>query len=152
MVTSINMSHIRIGGALAILAVIGGCARSEPPLAPPPPSLTSPVSFDGTYRGSIRVTSSGISGGQTNWCDTPPAISLSLHNSAFNYVLLHPNVPKDSNYSLSPTFAVAVEPDGSFNATSQNGEAQMVGQITGPQLAGQINGTACNYAFTAEKS
>ncbi len=78
--------------------------------------------------------------------------SLALQNSTFNYVLLHPNVPKDSHYSLSPTFAVAVGSDGSFNATSQNGEAQMVGQITGSQLAGKINGTACNYAFTAEKS
>jgi hypothetical protein len=152
MVTSITMNQIRIGATLAVLALIGACTRSEPPLAPPPPSLTSPVSFDGTYRGSIRVTSAGISGGQTNWCDTPSAISLSLQNSTFNYVLLHPNVPKDSNYSLSPTFAVAVGPDGSFNATSQNGEAQMVGQITGSQLSGQINGTACNYAFTADKS
>jgi hypothetical protein len=135
-----------------LVAAIGGCAASSPPPAPPPASLTSPVSFDGTYRGSIRVTSTGVPRDQTSWCDTPPAISLALQNSAFNYVLLHPNVPKDSHYSLSPTFAVAVGPDGSFNATSQNGEAQMVGRITGSQLAGQINGTACNYAFTAEKS
>jgi hypothetical protein len=146
------MSHIRIGGTLALISLIGGCARSEPPPAQPPSSLVSPVSVDGTYRGSIRVTSTGIKGGQTNWCDTPPTLSLSLQNSAFNYVLLHPNVPTDSNYSLSPTFAVAVGPDGSFNATSQNGEAQMIGRVTGSQLAGQINGTACNYAFTAEKS
>jgi hypothetical protein len=137
---------------IILLTAIGGCAASAPPAAPPPASLTSPVSFDGTYRGSIRVTSTGVPRSQTSWCDTPPAISLSLQNSAFNYVLLHPNVPTDSHYSLSPTFAVAVAPDGSFNTTSQNGEAQMIGQITGSQLAGQINGTACNYAFTAEKS
>ena len=137
---------------LILVTAIGGCAGSAPPAAPPPPSLTSPVSFDGTYRGSIRVTSTGVPREQTSWCDTPPAISLALQNSAFNYVLLHPNVPKDSNYSLSPTFAVVVAPDGSFNATSQNGEAQMIGRITGSQLAGQINGTACNYAFTAQKS
>jgi hypothetical protein len=136
---------------IILVTAIGGCAGSGPPPAPPP-SLTSPVSFDGIYRGSIRLTSSGVPRGQTNWCDTPPAISLSLQNGAFNYVLLHPNVPTDSHYSLSPTFAVVVAPDGSFNATSQNGEAQMVGGITGSQLAGQINGTACNYAFTAEKS
>ncbi len=137
---------------IILLTAIGGCAASAPPAAPPPASLTSPVSFDGTYRGSIRVTSTGVPRDQTSWCDTPPAISLSLQNSAFNYVLLHPNVPTDSHYSLSPTFAVAVAPDGSFNATSQNGEAQMTGRITGSQLTGQINGTACNYAFTAEKS
>ncbi len=137
---------------IILVTAIGGCAASGPPPAPPPPSLTSPVSFDGTYRGSIRLTSSGVPRGETNWCETPPALFLSLQNGTFNYVLLHPNVPKDSNYSLSPTFAVVVAPDGSFNATSQNGEAQMVGGITGSQLAGQINGTACNYAFTAQKS
>jgi hypothetical protein len=137
---------------IIFVTAIGGCAASAPPPAPPPPSLTSPVSFDGTYRGSIRVTSTGVPREQTSWCDTLPAISLALQNSAFNYVLLHPNVPKDSNYSLSPTFAVVVAADGSFNATSQNGEAQMIGRITGSQLAGQINGTACNYAFTAQKS
>ena len=98
------------------------------------------------------TTTLNVSGRPTVRCDTPPAISFALQNSTFNYVLLHPNVPKDSHYSLSPTFAVAVGSDGSFNATSQNGEAQMVGRITGSQLAGQINGTACNYAFTAEKS
>jgi hypothetical protein len=137
---------------IILVTAIGGCAASAPPPAPPPSSLTSPVSFDGTYRGSIRVTSTGVPREQTSWCDTPPAISLALHDSTFNYVLLHPNVPKDSHYSLSPTFSVAVSSDGSFNATSQNGEAQMTGQITGSQLAGQINGTACNYAFTAQKS
>jgi hypothetical protein len=113
-----------------LVTAMGGCATSGPPPVPPPP--TAPlVSFDGNYRGSIRLTSSGVPRGQTNWCDTPPAISLSLQNNAFSYVLAHPNVPKDSTYSLSPTFAVAVAPDGSFNATSQNGEAQMVGRITG---------------------
>jgi hypothetical protein len=132
-------------------SAIGGCATSGPSPVPATPTA-APVSFDGNYRGSIRLTSSGISGGQTGWCDTPPAISLSLQKSAFNYVLAHPNVPKDSSYSLSPTFAVLVAPDGSFNATSQNGEAQMVGRITGSHLAGQIDGTACGYAFTAEKS
>jgi hypothetical protein len=140
----------RLAGVILITAM-GGCATSGPPPVPPPPTA-SPVSFDGTYRGSIKLTSSGISGGQTNWCDTPPAISLSLRNSAFSYVLVHPNVPQDSRYSMSPTFAVVVAPDGSFNATSRNGEAQMVGSISGSHLAGQINGTACGYAFTAEKS
>jgi hypothetical protein len=137
---------------LILIIAIGGCTtpKTPPPLSATPAS--TPASFDGTYRGSIRLTSSGISGGQTNWCDTPPAIALSLQNNTFNYILEHPNVPRDSNYSMSPTFAVAVAPDGSFNATSQNGEAQMVGRVTGSHLAGQINGTACGYAFTADRS
>jgi hypothetical protein len=146
---------MRVGPAsladIIIVSVVGGCVTSSPPPAPPPP-MTAPTSFDGIYQGSIKVTSVGISGGQTSWCDTPPTVSLSLQKGTFNYVLLHPNVPKDSNYSLSPTFTVVLAADGSFNATSQNGEAQMVGRITGPHLAGQINGTACSYAFAADKS
>jgi hypothetical protein len=136
---------------IIITSAIGGCAPSVPSPVPPP-SAASLVSFDRIYRGSIQLTSSGISGGQTGWCDTPPAISLSLQKGAFNYVLAHPNVPKDSSYSLSPTFAVVVASDGSFNATSQNGEARMVGRIIGSRMAGQIDGTACGYAFVAEKS
>jgi hypothetical protein len=137
--------------SVILITAIGGCATSGPPPVPPPPTAL-PTSFDGNYRGSIRLTSSGVSGSQSKWCDTPPAISLTLQNGAFSYVLVHPNVPKDANYSLSPTFAVVVAPDGSFNSTSQNGEAQMVGRITGSHLAGQISGTACGYAFTAERS
>jgi hypothetical protein len=136
---------------IIIISALSGCVTSGPPPAPPPPA-TAPVSFDGNYQGSIKVTSSGISGGQTSWCDTPPALSLSLQKGTFSYVLLHPNVPKDSNYSLSPTFTVVLAPDGSFNAMSQNGGAQMVGRITGSHLAGQINGTACGYALAADKS
>jgi hypothetical protein len=145
--------HARTARLAAVIMISAtcGCVTSGPPPVLPT-STTPPVSFDGTYRGSIRVTSTGISGGQTSWCDTPPAIALSLQKGAFNYVLVHPNVPKDSNYSLSPTFSVVVAPDGSFNATSQNGEAQMVGRITGSHLAGQIDGSACGYAFAADKS
>jgi hypothetical protein len=136
---------------IIIISAVGGCVTSGPPPVPATPT-TAPISFDGNYRGSIRLTSSGISVGQTGWCDTPPAISLTLQQGAFNYILAHPNVPKDSNYSLSPSFAVVFAPDGSFNATSQNGEAQMVGRITGSHLAGRIDGAACGYAFAAEKS
>ena len=79
--------------SVILIAAMGGCATSGPLPSPPTPTA-SPVSFDGNYRGSIKLTSSGVSGGQTNWCDTPPAISLSLQNNAFSYVLAHPNVPR----------------------------------------------------------
>jgi hypothetical protein len=137
--------------SVVIVSAIAGCVTSNP-LPAPAAQTIAPVAFDGTYRGSIRLTSSGISGGQTSWCDTPPAISLSLQKGSFNYVLVHPNVPKDSAYSMSPNFAVTVAPDGSFTASSQNGEAQMVGQITGSHLVGRIDGSACGYAFTADRS
>jgi hypothetical protein len=92
---------------IILITAMTGCATSGPPPASPPP-MAVPISFDGNYRGMIRLTSSNVSGGQSNWCDTPPVISLSLQNNAFSYVLAHPNVPQDSNHSLSPTFAVTV--------------------------------------------
>jgi len=134
--------------SIILVTAVSGCATSNPPPAPAAPA----VSFDGTFQGTIRLTSSGVSGVESRWCDTPPAISLSIKNNAFSYVLMHPNVPRDSHYSLSPAFAVSVTPDGSFDATSPNGEAEMIGSITGSHLQGRINGTACGYAFTAEKS
>jgi hypothetical protein len=136
---------------IILMIAMTGCATSGPPPAASVPAV-APVSFDGTYQGTIRVTTSAASGAQSNWCDTPPAISLSLQNGAFSYILAHPNVPQDSNYSLSPTFAVSIAPDGSFDSTSQNGEAEMIGGIAGSHMAGKINGTGCNYAFTAERT
>jgi hypothetical protein len=145
--------HARMAklASVILITVISGCATSAPPPATLPP-MAVPVSFDGNYRGTIQLTSSGMSGTQSEWCDTPPVISLSVQNSAFPYVLLHPNLPQDSIFSLSPNFTVAIAPDGSFDAISQNGEAEMAGRVTGSGMAGQINGTTCGYAFTAKRS
>jgi hypothetical protein len=134
-----------------LITVISGCATSGPPPASAPPTA-APVSFDGNYRGMIRLTSSGVIGTESKWCETPPVISLSVRNNAFSYVLVHPDLPRDSIFSLSPTFTVAIAPDGSFDAISQNGEAEMAGHITGSDIAAQINGSICGYAFTAKTS
>ena len=143
---------IGLANAFFVIAA-SGCATSGPPAASPPPPA-APVSFDGNYRGTIQLTSTSsvVSGAQSNWCNTPPVISFVLQNNAFNYVLAHPNVPQDSGYSMSPTFLVSVRPDGSFDATSRNGEANMVGRITGARMTGQINGTGCGYGFSADRS
>jgi hypothetical protein len=147
--------RVQVAKLVKIIPVVAmsGCAAPGPSHASLQPAPAA-FSFDGNYRGTIRLatTSSAVSGAGSNWCDTPPALSLSVQNSAFSYVLTHPNVPQDSSYSLSPTFAMTVGPDGSFQASSQNGEAEMAGRITGSQMAGQINGAACGYAFTAERS
>jgi hypothetical protein len=135
------------------IASMSACTTAGPPPASLPPTPAA-VSFDGNYRGTIRLTAtaSAVSGTGNNWCDTPPVLSLSVQNGAFRYVLTHPNVPQDSSYSLSPTFAITVAPGGSFHASSQNGEAEMVGRFSGSHMAGQISGSACSYAFTAERS
>jgi len=135
----------------AILFALGACSEPPKPPAPPMPKAAS-VSFDGTYRGRIQVSSRApeVSGAQANWCDTPPAISLSVQNNAFSYVLAHPNLPNDPG--LSPTIAVTIAPDGSFVGSNQNGGTDMVGRVTGSHMEGQIRGTGCGYAFTAERS
>jgi hypothetical protein len=136
---------------ITLIVSMTGCVTSGPPPVAPKPTAV-PVSFDGNYQGTIRLTTSGVSGAESNWCDTPPAISLSVRSGTFSYVLTHPNVPRDSADSLSPTFTVAIAPDGSFDATSRNGEAEMIGSIAGSHMAAKINGTGCNYAFTADRS
>jgi hypothetical protein len=139
--------------SIAILLTLLGACSSESPKQPVPPApIAAPVSFDGTYRGKIRVSSRApeMRGAQSNWCNTPSAISLSVQNSGFSYVLAHPNLPKDPG--LSPTIAVTIAPDGSFKGSNANGGTDMVGRITGLQMEGQIKGLGCGYTFTAERS
>jgi hypothetical protein len=135
--------------AIAILLALGACSSAAPPPAPPTPEAAI-VSFDGTYRGRIRITSHTLGGANSNWCDTPQAISLSIQNNAFKYLLAHPNLPPDPD--LSPTIEVAsISPDGSFNGFPIDGGPEMVGSITGSHMQGEIHGLGCAYTFAAEK-
>ncbi len=134
---------------VAVLLALGACSEPSKPLDPVTPTAT-PVSFDSTYLGTIRVSSTSLRGAHSNWCDTPLALSLSIQHNAFTYVLAHPNLPPDPTYS--PTLEVAVALDGSFKGAPRNGGPQMVGQITGSHMEGEINGLGCGYAFTAERS
>jgi hypothetical protein len=137
---------------IAALLVVGACSSNPPPASPPPkPASVSSVSFDGTYRGRIRVSSHALGGPNSNWCDTPPAISLSIQHNAFKYLLAHPNLPPDPD--LSPTIEVTtISPDGSFSGFPKDGGPEMVGTITGSHMEGEIRGLECTYAFTAERS
>jgi hypothetical protein len=138
--------HLR---TISILLALGACSSEPSPPASPTPKAAS-VSFDGTYRGRIRVSSHTLGGRNSKWCDTPQAISLSIQHNAFRYRLAHPNLPPDSD--LSPTIEVAtISPDGSFHGAPINGGPEMVGSITGSHMVGEIHGLGCNYAFDAEK-
>jgi galactokinase len=134
-----------------LIAAVNGCAPSAPPAVPPPPAAPA-VSFDGTYQGTIRLTASAVKGATSDWCDTPPTITLVVQNNAFAYVLYHPNVPAGSGFSSSPSFTVNIGPDGSFDAFSPNNQAEMTGSASGSQISGKISGTGCGYAFSAQKS
>jgi hypothetical protein len=137
---------------IATLLALGACSSEPPPASPTPKAASvSSVSFDGTYRGRIRVSSHNLGGPNSNWCDTPQAISLSIHDNAFKYLLAHPNLPPDPD--LSPTIEVAaISPDGSFNGFPKDGGPEMVGSITGSHMEGVIHGLECAYVFAAERS
>jgi hypothetical protein len=135
---------------VGLVAGISGCAPSAPPPVPPPAAAA--VSFDGTYQGTISLTSSALGGADSNWCDTPKAILLIVQNNAFSYTLSHPNVPPGSGFSSSPSFVANIGPDGSFDAYSPNNQAEIVGKVSGAQLTGKVNGTGCGYALSAVKS
>jgi len=139
--------------SIILVAAISGCATAGPPPAPPPPPAPI-VSYDGHYRGTIRLTSTSrvVSGAGSNWCKTPPAISLSVQNNEFTFVLAHPNLPRDGGDSLSPTFVVPISPNGAFRAFNRNGTSEITGLITESHMAGRIRGAGCSYAFTAERS
>ena len=132
-----------------LIASVSGCAPSAPPAVPPPAAPA--VSFDGTYQGTIQLTVNAVKGANSNWCDTPPAITLVVQNNAFAYVLYHPNVPPGSGFSSSPSFTVNIGPDGSFDAFTPNNTAEMTGSVSGRQITGKISGVGCGYAFTAQK-
>jgi hypothetical protein len=136
--------------AIAMLLALAACSsKPSPPAAPTPQAAF--VSFDGIYRGRIRVISHTLGGANSNWCDTPKAISLSVQQNAFRYLLAHPNLPPDSD--LSPTIEVtSISPDGSFDGFPTNGGPEMVGRITGSRMEGEIHGLGCAYSFTAERS
>lgn len=132
---------------LTLVALTVACACSSPqPAAPPPPPAAPAVSFDGHYTGSIRVTKS-----HSNWCDTSPAVSLSVQGNAFTWTLVRPNLPQAELYN--PTFQVSIGPDGSFSVEGGNGElTSLTGLIAATHMAGQIEGKYCGYAFSAERS
>jgi hypothetical protein len=123
------------------------CACSGPQPAPPPPPPAAPaVSFDGQYKGSIRITKS-----HSNWCDTSPAVSLSVQRNAFAWTLVRSNLPQGELYN--PTFEVSIGPDGAFTVQGGNDElTSLTGRIVGTHMSGAIDGKYCGYVFSAERA
>ena len=134
--------------ATAVLFSLMACSAKPPP-APPAPQPV-PVSYDGNYRGTIRVKTHTLGGPNSNWCDTPAKISISVRQNTFKYLLAHPNLPPDPD--LSPTIEVSsISPDGSFDGYPVNGGPEMFGTITGSHMQGEIQGLGCSYIFSAER-
>lgn len=118
--------------------------------AGPPPSATLPplftTVFDGTYRVAVSVAKVGA-GVDATWCQTQAPTSLKITGDQFRLALPHPNVPGNP----TPTFAVAIAPDGSFQAPSIDGTASFAGKVSGGHLQGVANMTGCEYAVSADR-
>lgn len=139
---------MRIGlsaAACLLIALLAGCQRAGPPPSATLPPLFTTV-FDGTYRATVSVTKTG-SGADPTWCLTQPPASITVAGDRFSLALPHPNVPGNP----TPTFAVAVAPDGSFEAQSLNGTASFSGRISGAHLQGTVNMTGCEYGVQADR-
>jgi hypothetical protein len=132
--------------AAMLSTLLSACAR-------PPQYLTAPgspnqpaVSFDGTYQGSIRITDSAATVPKS-WCETDRRLVLQVRSNGFTYVMTHPTVPD----LPIPSYAAYIYPDGSIQG--QSGDmGVMRGRLTGTHMEGVINGSGCDYAFTADRS
>jgi hypothetical protein len=127
-----------LGGVLS--ACSGSQSQNEPPPAPDPP-LARTVPIDGNYNGLMQLAS-----GTTDACGSQDVFTLQVRNNAFSYVLNQPQVP----WRPSVTFAVTIEQDGSFHATS--GAAHIDGTVAQGHMQGQIVGDSCGFQFEADNS
>lgn len=128
-------------GALALV-----CCTSEPKTQPSGAVTSAPaVSWDGTYRGTVQITGQGASI-QRNWCETDPQIIVQVTGNSFTYAMPHPNVP----HNPTPVYSATITPDGNFRSEMVSGVIS--GQVVGNHMSGTINGSACIYAFSADRS
>jgi hypothetical protein len=143
------MTFMRIGSSAAgclSIALLAGCQQAGPPPSATLRPLLTTV-FDATYRATVSVTKTG-SGADPAWCQTQPPASINVVGDRFTLALPHPNVPGNP----TPTFAVAIAPDGSFQTQSVDGTASFAGQISGGHLRGTVNMTGCEYAVAADRT
>ena len=134
--------------ALGYVIGLGGCAAGAPaPLSNAVPATPS-ISFDGSYQGSIQVTStSSASAMQRNWCETDSHVVLQVTNNTFSYALPHPNLPRDVPTSV---YSTSIAPDGSFQAVSDQ-QTTMTGKVIGTHMTAVINGLGCVYSLIADR-
>lgn len=134
------MPQVRLCTMVLVL-VTAGCAGSMGTMHPD--TTVAPVTtFDGSYRTTIRVTSTaGVAKG-TNWCETSGQPIITVANGQFSYTVPHPNVPGNP----SPTFLATMATDGTF--IGQGNDGTILGQVNGTHIDGSIDGSGCGYDFT----
>ncbi len=132
-------------GALIAAVTLAGCTSETKPQAGNAAAHAPTVSWDGNYRGIVRVTGLG-SGVQSKWCETDPQFIVQVTGNSFTYAMPHPNVP----HNPTPVYSAVIAPDGTFRTEMLSG--MMAGQVVGRRMSGTINGSACVYAFSADRS
>jgi hypothetical protein len=139
-----RFGHHGLTAAIAVIAVAGCNTPTKwvPSGSTPPPSL---VSWDGAYSGTVQITGLG-SGIQRQWCETDPQMTVRVTGNKFGYAMPHPNTPGNPTM----VYSAAIAPDGSFR--SDIGSGVMTGRITGTHMTGLIDGSACVYSFTMDRT
>jgi len=151
-----GVKHGRMGYLVAAMGLVlaggglAGCVPRAP--APPPPAPAAPaLSYDGTYRGTVRLSGLGA-GVPAQGCATDPNIVLQVQNNAFTYSQPHPQAATSGpGGSATVVYAVAIAPDGSFSGQSQV-SGTMTGTVQGGHMSGTINGLECVYSFFADRA
>ena len=140
-------------GSIALgltLAAASGCAN-QAPQSPPP---AAPVSYDGTYSGTLSVTGSSGSVRESD-CATDPRFSVRVTGNQFSFPLPHPALVKGTpslRDSATPVYNASIAPDGTIKGLSNDTNTVMAGHVAGPRMTGQVYGLLCYYAFTADRN
>ena len=127
---------------IAILCqLLSACAREPPPLP-----LLPTNAFDGRYVGTVSISST-TAAVPRDYCSTDSRLVLQVRNNTFSYQMPHPNVPGNP----TPSYTGFIYPDGRLQGQS-GVTGIMSGRVTGPHMEGVIQGSGCDYAFTADRS
>jgi hypothetical protein len=73
-------------------------------------------------------------------------MAVKVAANQFNYAMPHPNTPGTPDM----VYSAAIAPDGSFR--SDIGTGVMTGRVTGTHMTGLIDGSACVYSFTMDRT
>ena len=129
---------------LVICVSCSGCV-GEPAYLTAPTKAQPQISFDGTYRASLQVTSASSSLPR-EWCETDRRPVFQIRDNNFSFSMPHPNIP--GNYSLE--YTVSIYSDGIMQGTSGD-LGVLAGRVTGTHMQGVISGSGCEYSFSADR-
>ncbi|MBS0562475.1 MAG: hypothetical protein JSR21_20700 [Proteobacteria bacterium] len=136
-----------IASAAALALGLNACAPQQ--AAAPAAPAAAPVSFDGTYVGTIAVSGTGA-GIPRGGCDTTPNIVLKVSGNSFTYRQDHPAAKTNSPTFGTVTYTARIAQDGRISGTSDY-SGSIRGQVANGQMSGIMDGAVCVYTFSAQK-